>query len=447
MKKRIASLLTAVALLAANTLSGGLPSIFSTDNISITAQAADTVIYNGDTMSEFAQRTAQSVSEKYAQALTAGSTYENGKPETYYSVQPSLTNPYHQGVLSTDTLARMQGLVDFYRWLAGCKPLTVKSTPNETLQYQTLDRNFEFGSFISDSSKPADMPQTLWDKGSGCSFSLLISGPSPQEVVLGFINEGYYPSSQYWSARLSGVQFGYCGKVTAVRCNYDYSASSDKPFYAFPSPGYVPIDCIRPYSSAWSVSLDTSKVKITDTSKVTITVTNTATDKSYQCTDANSKAKVYTNSLSFVQPTDYDTTTNKYTSSYKVTITGLTDTATSKPAQIQYTVKFIDHKQYAAGDITHAGFEFSNVVYYKPVWSDAASLAKLGAALPQEITITNVFGAQAKIQTDGSWKPKVYDDKSAIYRFTGKQETWGAYGMGAFTHSGAPTSVMEVFEY
>lgn len=422
MKKRIASLLTAVALLAANTLSGGLPSIFSTDNISITAQAADTVIYNGDTMSEFAQRTAQSVSEKYAQALTAGSTYENGKPETYYSVQPSLTNPYHQGVLSTDTLARMQGLVDFYRWLAGCKPLTVKSTPNETLQYQTLDRNFEFGSFISDSSKPADMPQTLWDKGSGCSFSLLISGPSPQEVILGFVNEGYYPSSQYWSGvshrstlldtRLSGVQFGYCGKVTAVQCNYDYSATSDKPFYAFPSPGYVPIDCIRPYSSAWSVSLDTAKVKITDTSKVTITVTNTATGKSYQCTDANSKAKVYTNSLSFVQPTDYDTTTNKYTSSYKVTITGLTDSATSKPAQIQYTVKFIDHKQYAAGDITHAGFEFSNVVYYKPVWSDAASLAKLGAALPQEITITNVFGAQAKIQTDGSWK---YDEAKSCW--------------------------------
>jgi arabinogalactan endo-1,4-beta-galactosidase len=50
-------------------------------------------------------------------------------------------------------------------------------------------------------------------------------------------------------------------------------------------------------------------------------------------------------------------------------------------------------------------------------------------------------------ETDGSWKPKVYDDKSAIYRYTGKQETWGAYGMGAFTHSGAPTSVMEVFEY
>ncbi len=50
-------------------------------------------------------------------------------------------------------------------------------------------------------------------------------------------------------------------------------------------------------------------------------------------------------------------------------------------------------------------------------------------------------------ETDGSWKPKVYDDKSAIYRYTGKQETWNPYDMGAFTSSGAPTSVMEVFEY
>ena len=68
--------------------------------------------------------------------------------------------------------------------------------------------------------------------------------------------------------------------------------------------------------------------------------------------------------------------------------------------------------QALAGDITHAGFEFSNVVYYKPVWSDAASLAKLGAALPQEITITNVFGAQAKIQTDGCWK---YDEAKSCW--------------------------------
>lgn len=50
-------------------------------------------------------------------------------------------------------------------------------------------------------------------------------------------------------------------------------------------------------------------------------------------------------------------------------------------------------------------------------------------------------------EVDGNWKPKVYSDASAIYRYTGKQETWIPYTMGAFTAAGAPTSVMEVFEY
>ena len=50
-------------------------------------------------------------------------------------------------------------------------------------------------------------------------------------------------------------------------------------------------------------------------------------------------------------------------------------------------------------------------------------------------------------EVDGNWKPKVYSDASAINRYTGKQETWIPYTMGAFTTAGAPTSVMEVFEY
>lgn len=50
-------------------------------------------------------------------------------------------------------------------------------------------------------------------------------------------------------------------------------------------------------------------------------------------------------------------------------------------------------------------------------------------------------------EVDGNWKPEVYSDASAISRYTGKSETWNAYKMGAFTSAGAPTSVMEVFEY
>lgn len=57
--------------------------------------------------------------------------------------------------------------------------------------------------------------------------------------------------------------------------------------------------------------------------------------------------------------------------------------------------------------------------------------------------VTGVFYWEPEV--DGQWKPAVYGDATAIGKFTGKSETWNAYPMGAFTTSGAPTSVMEVF--
>ena len=48
-------------------------------------------------------------------------------------------------------------------------------------------------------------------------------------------------------------------------------------------------------------------------------------------------------------------------------------------------------------------------------------------------------------EVDGSWVPAMYKDADAIYKYTGKRETWGAYNMGAFTTGGKPTSVMDFF--
>lgn len=44
----------------------------------------------------------------------------------------------------------------------------------------------------------------------------------------------------------------------------------------------------------------------------------------------------------------------------------------------------------------------------------------------------------------GNWKPAIYGDASLIQKYTGKKETWGAYGMGAFLSDGRPSSVMKV---
>jgi len=46
----------------------------------------------------------------------------------------------------------------------------------------------------------------------------------------------------------------------------------------------------------------------------------------------------------------------------------------------------------------------------------------------------------------GGWKPAVYGNADAIYKYTGKRETWNAYDMGAFTAQGKASSVMDAFE-
>ncbi len=46
----------------------------------------------------------------------------------------------------------------------------------------------------------------------------------------------------------------------------------------------------------------------------------------------------------------------------------------------------------------------------------------------------------------GRWKPAIYGDPQAIYRHTGKSETWNAYDMGAFLSDGSASSVMDAFK-
>ena len=72
-----------------------------------------------------------------------------------------------------------------------------------------------------------------------------------------------------------------------------------------------------------------------------------------------------------------------------------------------------------------------------------AVLQEFMTAIRQVDGVAGVFYWEPEV--DGSWKPAVYSDPAAIQRYTGKAETWGAYGMGAFTSEGKPTSVMDVF--
>ncbi len=216
-------------------------------------------------------------------------------------------------------------------------------------------------------------------------------------------------------AQDTSLQFGFCGDVAVG--DYDDFNSGEKPneaFYAFPSPGYFPTECIAPSVSSWNIAFDTDKLYIADDDikSVKVRVTNLSKNTSYECTTANDMASVFNSDVAFVQPSDYDKSTGRYTDNYRVVITGLTDKATSKPAQVQYTVKFFELKKYAAGAITKAGLDYSKVVFYKGSYYTTDSLKKLGAILPTTVTLTNDFGNTTQVKTKGKW---ILDEKNKCW--------------------------------
>ena len=92
-------------------------------NTNIINVKAATVNYDyKDTI--FGQRTKEEVVKEYSKGLNSGNdTYDPEKKSTYYSKPASIENPYDPGVLTNDTLAAMEGMTNFYRYLAGVESL------------------------------------------------------------------------------------------------------------------------------------------------------------------------------------------------------------------------------------------------------------------------------------------------------------------------------------
>lgn len=311
------------------------------------AEGTDPVIYDAAEFSNLNGRTQSDVMEKYTQAQAEGTTYLNSSSASYYDVPASLRAPYAAGVISSDTLKAMKGMTNFYRWLIGVGNLSVNTESNASLQAQALDRNFNFAHYISNSDKPADMDDDLWQQGFACDHNILAGGYTPSGAITGWLNEGYRKSDGTWdaighrtailTAGYQSISYGYSGRVAIGKCGASGNTFTNA-FASFPAAGYMPAELVSKSEASWTVQLNTSIVKASNTSNVVITVKNLATGQSYSCQKSDNTAQIDNGFLNFMQP--QDATGSNYTDSYQVTATGLTDVATGNPAEIRYTVNF-----------------------------------------------------------------------------------------------------------
>ena len=368
-------------------------SLFS-DGVGELFSSGDTIVYDADEMEPFKSRTLKEVADEYAKARYAGATYSNSDSSTWYQEPCSTSAPYAAGVLTQDTHTAMTAMTNFYRWLSGLNSLKNSSTHSDSLQVQALVRNFEFSHWVSDSSKPADMSDEMWNAGAPCRHNILARGYTPQGAITGWMNEGYSLRSQSWDttghryalieASLSDVQYGFSGGI-AIGAGVASGNTSDLPFSAFPAPGYMPSRLVSPSSSAWSVRINKNTLKIADSTKVTAVITNLNTGNSYECTKENGKLRVSGVEIDMVQPSDYSG--SRYTDSYRVQITGLQDAATGSEAQISYTTRFADITEEMPSYVTSVTADAREYVIYKTM-DNIESIKKVAAILPPLLSLT-----------------------------------------------------------
>lgn len=384
-------------------------SLFS-DGVGELFSSGDTIVYDADEMEPFKSRTLKEVADEYAKARYAGATYSNSDSSTWYQEPCSTSAPYAAGVLTQDTHTAMTAMTNFYRWLSGLNSLKNSSTHSDSLQVQALVRNFEFSHWVSDSSKPADMSDEMWNAGAPCRHNILARGYTPQGAITGWMNEGYSLRSQSWDttghryalieASLSDVQYGFSGGI-AIGADVASGNTSDLPFSAFPAPGYMPSRLVSPSSSAWSARINKNTLKIADSTKVTAVITNLNTGNSYECTKENGKLRVSGVEIDMVQPSDYSG--SRYTDSYRVQITGLQDAATGSEAQISYTTRFADITEEMPSYVTSVTADAREYVIYKTM-DNIESIKKVAAILPKQVWATAESGKKIRVSVKGEWE-------------------------------------------
>lgn len=384
-------------------------SLFS-DGVGELFSSGDTIVYDADEMEPFKSRTLKEVADEYAKARYAGATYSNSDSSTWYQEPCSTSAPYAAGVLTQDTHTAMTAMTNFYRWLSGLNSLKNSSTHSDSLQVQALVRNFEFSHWVSDSSKPADMSDEMWNAGAPCRHNILARGYTPQGAITGWMNEGYSLRFQSWDttghryalieASLSDVQYGFSGGI-AIGADVASGNTSDLPFSAFPAPGYMPSRLVSPSSSAWSVRINKNTLKIADSTKVTAVITNLNTGNSYECTKENGKLRVSGVEIDMVQPSDYSG--SRYTDSYRVQITGLQDAATGSEAQISYTTRFVDITEEMPSYVTSVTADAREYVIYKTM-DNIESIKKVAAILPKQVWATAESGKKIRVSVKGEWE-------------------------------------------
>ena len=251
-------------------------------------------------------------------------------------------------------LKSVENTVNLYRSLAGLYDLTVSS--GSVYQKGAIVRSTweTFEHNMNSCKKPAGMSSALWNEGKSCPNWILSFGAPPLTLAEDWIGERYNMMGDtntghrmtLLNSSYSELKLGY-----ACSCALGYAQQGTSRMKeaaaTFPSAGYMPTEMVDADAAApWMIQLNSSKLKVSNLNNVKVTVTGGG--KTYTRTAANGGLRLGANprfyGAEYLEFTKPNCSGSKYTGSYTVSVTGLTD-ASGKAATLKYTINFFNAEE------------------------------------------------------------------------------------------------------
>lgn len=321
----------------------------------VTADAAQTTSYDLNSTSTYKALTKAKVQALYRSAMTEVGTYNEHDTLSIYKPgkAASQQGSWYEGELNPDMLKSFENTVNLYRSLAGLYNVTAES--GSLYQKGALVRSTPatFAHTLTSAySKPAGMSSALWNTGKSCPNWILFYGCPPMYLANGWISERNNLAGETNTGhRMTILNSAYSSIKLGYACGYalgyaEKGTSRMKEAAAtFPSAGYMPSEMVDGSAPApWMIQLNSSKLKVTNLNNVRVTITSGG--KTYTRTKANGGLRLGDSPsfygaeyLEFTKPDSG--TKGKYSGSYTVSVTGLTD-ASGKAATLKYTINFFD---------------------------------------------------------------------------------------------------------
>ncbi|HIZ83569.1 MAG TPA: hypothetical protein H9668_03990 [Firmicutes bacterium] len=362
----------------------------------------ETTVINLNETEAYSGHTAEAVRSRWQEAKI--------DPDTQvFASEPSLENPYAEGVYTAEMQQALFAYSNYLRWLGGLTPFAwagEEDTRNAGRGAVVLAASGQFDHYPVQNEAIADMDEEFFQNGyDGTSSSNISWGHAAgsagtyMDNIRGFLDDTSNVSSLVLGHRFTFLQrAGYevtYGTAGSIMCqtvkDLDNQANTtgtvtgvdnNNAAYVWPGAGAFPVEEIST-AALWSVNLNFDKIQLSN-KPLTVTITDLDTGEVFDRTDTLGTSRYLGSTMGWFYGANIyfegPTAESYLGKNYKVTFENLS-TAAGLPVALEYTVNFISAED-GGEDFLLGDLDADNDIDIQDVMAACKVIARKSAGIP-----------------------------------------------------------------